>query len=183
MTKIQHGFSLPQILAAMGIAALLLSIGLPGMADFAKDARQVSTANDLLADLHFARDLAVRLNARVTVCPSSNGANCNGASWNDGRIVFVDTDADGAVSGEETVQRIASQTKNVDVATDQFATSITYRSNGRAMADVARNNTGEFVICDDRGSMHARALIVDTSGRPHISQDDANGRIPACPVS
>ena len=81
------------------------------------------------------------------------------------------------------MQRIASETRNVDVATEAFATSITYRSNGRAMADVARDNTGEFVICDDRGSMHARALIIDTSGRPHVSQDDANGRIPSCPVS
>ena len=74
----QKGFSLAELLATMGIAALLLSVGLPGLTSFAKNAHQVSAANDLLADFHYARDLAITSNSRVTVCPSNNGVSCNG---------------------------------------------------------------------------------------------------------
>jgi type IV fimbrial biogenesis protein FimT len=178
----QRGFSLAELLATMGIAALLLSVGLPGLSSFAKDARQVSVANELLADFHYARDLAITSNSRVTICPSSNGATCDGAGWNAGRIVFVDTDGNQVVSAGETVQRVTSDMGQVAVATTEFGTSITYRPNGRAMANVVRDNTGEFVICDDRGAEHARALIVDMSGRPRVSHEDSSGLVPTCPA-
>ncbi|NNC64522.1 MAG: prepilin-type N-terminal cleavage/methylation domain-containing protein [Gammaproteobacteria bacterium] len=177
----QQGFSLAELLVTMGIAALLLSVGLPGLTSFAKDARQVSVANEMLADFHYARDLAITSNARVTICPSSNGATCDGAGWEDGRIVFVDTDGNLALNGAETVQRVTGDIGDVDVNTAEFGASITYRPNGRAMANIVRNNTGEFVVCDDRGSAHARALIVDMSGRPRISHEDSSGLPPTCP--
>lgn len=177
-----EGFSLPELLAGLGIAALLLSVGLPGLSSFAKDARQIGVTNDLLADFHFARDLAITSNSRVTICPSSDGASCNGARWSDGRIVFADPDGDQAVGAGETVRRVTSDLDGIDVRTAEFRAAISYRPNGRAMADIVRNNVGEFIICDDRGSSHARALIVDISGRPRISQEDSSGSAPACPA-
>lgn len=179
--KNQQGFSLAELLATMGIAALLLSVGLPGLTTFAKNARQVSVANELLADFHYARDLAIASNARVTICPSSNGATCNGAGWEAGRIVFLDTDGNLTLNGAETVQRATGDVGDVDVNTAEFGASITYRPNGRAMANIVRNNTGEFAVCDDRGSSHARALIVDMSGRPRVSEYDSSGLPPTCP--
>jgi len=179
----QKGFSLAELLATMGIAALLLSVGLPGLTSFAQNARQVSAANELLTDFHYARDLAITSNSRVTICPSSNGATCNGVAWNAGRIIFVDNDGNQAVSAGETVQRVTGEMGRVDVATAEFGGAITYRPNGRAMAAEVRDNTGEFIICDDRGSDYARALIVDISGRPRISHEDARGVVPTCPAS
>ena len=181
--SIQNGFSLAELLATIGISALLLSVGLPGLTTFAKNARQVSVSNDFLADFHYARDLAITNNNRVTICPSSNGTSCNGASWADGRIVFVDVDGDQVVDADEAVQRITTDMGEVDVTTAEFAAAITYRPNGRAMANSVRDNTGEFVICDDRGPDHARALIVDISGRPRISHENALGVVPTCPTT
>jgi type IV fimbrial biogenesis protein FimT len=180
-TNCQRGFSLAELLATMGIAALLLSVGLPGLASFAKNARQVSVANEMLGDFHYARDLAITNNARVTVCPSSDGATCDGAGWEDGRIVFIDTDGNLTLNGAETVQRVTGDVGDVDVNTAEFGASITYRPSGRAMANIVRNNTGEFSVCDDRGSSHARALIVDMSGRPRVSHEDSSGLPPTCP--
>lgn len=177
----QRGFSLAELLATMGIAALLLSVGLPSLTNFAKNARQVSVANEMLADFHYARDLAIASNARVTICPSSNGLTCDGAGWEDGRIVFLDTDGSLTLNGAETVQRVTGDVGDVDVNTAEFGASITYRPNGRAMANIVRNNTGEFIVCDDRGSSHARALIVDLSGRPRVSHEDSSGLPPTCP--
>lgn len=181
--SIQSGFSLAELLATIGIGALLLSVGLPGLTTFAKNARQISVSNELLADFHYARDLAITNNNRVTICPSSNGASCNGAGWEDGRIVFIDADGDRVVDADETVQRVTTDMGDVDVATAQFGAAITYRPNGRAMANTPRDNSGEFIICDDRGAEHARALIVDISGRPRISHEDARGVQPSCPTT
>ena len=138
-------------------------------------------ANEMLADFHYARDLAIASNSRVTICPSSNGLTCNGAGWEDGRIVFLDTDGSLTLNGAETVQRVTGDAGDVDVNTAEFGASITYRPNGRAMANIVRNNTGEFIVCDDRGSSHARALIVDMSGRPRVSHEDSSGLPPTCP--
>lgn len=177
----QQGFSLAELLATLGISALLLSVGLPGLATFAKDARQVSAANDLLADFRYARDLAITHNTRVTICPSSDGASCNAANWDSGRIIFRDDDGNRVVNGAETVQRVTGAMDEVDVKTAQFGAAITYRPNGRAMADAVQNNTGEFVICDDRGAAYARALIVDMSGRPRVAHEDSRGLALTCP--
>lgn len=178
----QNGFSLAELLATVGIGALLLSVGLPGLTTFAKNARQISVSNEFLADFHYARDLAITNNSRVTICPSSNGMTCNGAGWEDGRIVFVDSDGDRVVDAGETVQRVATDMGDVNIATAEFGAAITYRPNGRAMANTVRDNNGEFVICDDRGAEHARALIVDISGRPRISHENSRGVVPECPT-
>jgi len=180
--SLQNGFTLAELLATVGIGALLLSIGLPGLTTFAKNSRQISISNEFLADFHYARDLAITNNNRVTICPSSNGVSCNGARWADGRIVFVDLDGDRIVDADETVQRVTTDMGDVDVATAEFGAAITYRPNGRAMAATVRDNSGEFVICDDRGAEHARALIVDVSGRPRISHENALGVVPTCPT-
>ena len=180
--SIQTGFTLAELLATVGIGALLLSVGLPGLTTFAKNARQISVSNEFLADFHYARDLAITNNNRVTICPSSNGISCNGASWEDGRIVFVDNDGDRVVDADDVVQRITTDMGDVNVATTEFGAAITYRPNGRAMANTVRDNTGEFIICDDRGPDHARALIVDISGRPRISHENALGVTPTCPT-
>jgi type IV fimbrial biogenesis protein FimT len=179
--SIQRGFSFPELLATVGIGALLLSVGIPGLTSFTKNARQISVSNELLADIHYARDLAITNNDRVTICPSSNGATCNGAGWADGRIVFIDLDGDRVVDVEETVKRVTADMRDIDVATAEFGAAITYLPNGRAMAETVRDNTGEFIICDDRGADHARALIVDISGRARISQENARGAPPTCP--
>ena len=147
---------------------------------FAQDARQISEANELLGDLHYARDLSITVNRRVTVCPSSDGATCNGASWNEGRIVFIDTDGNLTLNGAETVQRVGEDLGDLDLSTAEFGASITFRPSGRAMANIVRDNTGEFVLCDSRGSAHARAVIIDISGRPRTSNVDSGGAPLSC---
>jgi hypothetical protein len=55
-----------------------------------------------------------------------------------------------------------------------------YRPNGRVMTTSATGNSGQFTVCDTRGSDHAKVLIVDLSGRPRLSKTLANGSSPSC---
>ncbi len=177
----QRGFTLAELIATLGIVALLLSMAAPGLGELTKNTRQVTSANELLSDFHFARDLAITSNSRVTVCPSAGGLDCELVSWAAGRIIFVDLDSDRTVSGGETVRRISGDLGETTIETTEFGTSISYRPNGRAMAELVRDNTGEFTLCDDRGSTHARVIVVEMSGRPRVSREDSAGLAPSCP--
>ena len=177
----QRGFTLAELMATVGIAALLFSIAAPGLGELTKNTRQASSANALLSDFHFARDLAITSNSRVTVCPSAGGLNCEPVGWAAGRIVFVDLDSDRTVSGGETVRRVSGDVVGTSIDTTEFSASISYRPNGRAMANTVRDNTGELTLCDDRGASHARVLIVDMSGRPRVSRENSQGLTPLCP--
>ena len=177
----QRGFTLAELIATLGIAALLFSIAVPGLGELTKNTRQVSSANALLSDFHFARDLAITSNSRVTICPSASGLNCELVGWEVVRIVFVDLDSDRTVSGIETVRRVSGDVGASTISTAEFGTSLSYRPNGRAMAQTVRDNIGEFTLCDDRGASHARVLVVDMSGRTRVSREDSLGLAPTCP--
>ncbi len=178
----QKGFTLAELIATVGIASLVMSIAVPGLGDLTRNTRQVTSANELLSDFHFARALAITSNSRVTVCPSASGLNCEPVDWDAGRIIFVDLDSDRTVSGAETVRQISGDVGESSINTAEFSASISYRPNGRAMAETVRDNTGEFTLCDDRGSSHARVLIVDMSGRLRVSRETSTGLSPSCPA-
>jgi type IV fimbrial biogenesis protein FimT len=81
----QQGFTLIELLVAVTIGALLLSVGVPSYTAFVRNANQVTSTNEMVSSLHFARDLAITRNVRVTMCPSDDGATCaDGAVWNEG---------------------------------------------------------------------------------------------------
>lgn len=165
----------------VAIGAVLLGVGIPSFTTITKNANIVSESNEFLADLHYARDLAITRNQRVVVCPSNSGSDCDGANWMEGRIVFVDADSDGTFDADETIERVTEELSQLAVLSPQFAASITYRPNGRAMGTAVANNNGAFLICDDRGSDHARAVMVDFSGRPRVTHLASMGITAPCP--
>jgi type IV fimbrial biogenesis protein FimT len=178
----QEGFTLAELLVTLAVGALVLSLGVPSYAQFTQDAQQVRSANDLLSTLHVARDLAVTRNARVTVCPSKTGLDCDTADWQNGWIVFVDEDGDRTVDADETVTLAGDELGGVQVASAAFSQFLIFRPNGRVMVDNTRQNSGEFTLCDKRGPTYARVLVIGTSGRPQVSKYSADGSLPTCPT-
>lgn len=176
----QGGFTLAELLVSLAVGALLLSLGVPSYSQFTQNSQQVTSANELLSSLHSARDLAVTRNARVTVCPSSNGVNCGGAKWHSGWIVFVDPNGNRVVDADETVSIAGDPFDSVEVSTEDFPQFLLYRPNGRVMVGNVRENMGEFTLCDRRGAAHARVVQVDISGRPQVAKSSADGTAPVC---
>jgi len=161
----QRGFTLIELLVTITVLAIILGIGVPGLRDFVLNNRQVSAVNEMVASLQYARTEAITRNRNVSLCPSSNGTSCSGSDWAAGWIVFHDQDGDGSVDGGDTVLRRVEALNRIDFVSDGgIANAVTYRRNGRATA------TGNFTLCDARGSSHGKVVVMDLSGRPRVEK-------------
>lgn len=87
-----RGFSLPELLVAAAIAAILLGVAAPDLGALLR-AQQLRTAsNDLFGAIGLARAQAIARNERILVMPR----DAHGADWAQGWTVFADRDGDGA---------------------------------------------------------------------------------------
>ena len=177
----QKGFTLAELLVTVAVGAMLLAIGVPSYTTFVQNASQITAANELLASMHLARDIAITRNVRVTVCPSSDGTDCNPVSWTEGWIVFIDADGDRQADAGEPIERDVGGLRARSVTSAQFRDFLIFRPSGRVMVNSVAENTGELTFCDKRGAAHARVLMVDMSGRPRVSRKSADGDEPVCP--
>lgn len=177
----QKGFTLAELLITIAVGAVLMALGVPAYTTFIQSTRQTASVNELVATLQSARDLAVARNARVTVCPSSDGDDCDAVSWTEGWIVFQDLDGSGNVDGAETIDRAVDGVAIPSITTGEFPDFLIYRPNGRIMVEDVADNTGQLTFCDQRGAARARVLIIDVNGRPRTSDKQADGTSPICP--
>jgi len=177
----QSGFTLSELLITLTIGGILLSVAVPSYSLFLQNSRQVTAANELLGSFRLARDLAISRNVRVTVCPSSAGTDCDPVGWDQGWIVFEDTDGDRSVDAAETIDRAVTELGVPSLSSAEFGNFLIYRPNGRVMVNNVAENSGELTLCDDRGAEHARVIIIDPSGRPRVSDYRAGGGPPVCP--
>ena len=177
----QHGFTLIELMISVAIAALTLSMAVPALGGFLSGARQTGAINDFVTSVHRARSTAISKNTRVTLCPSRSGSECEDVAWHEGWIAFADTDSDHTVDDSEKIISIASATVGVTIQTSEFASGLHYRPNGRATKDDETAGIfGAFTVCDDRGVRRAKVMIVDFSGRPRLSETNADGTAPHC---
>ncbi len=161
----QRGFTLIELLVTITVLAILLGVGVPGLRDFVLNNRQVSAVNEMVASLQYARTEAISRNRNVSLCPSSNGTSCSGSEWAVGWIVFGDQDGDGSVDAGDTVLRRVEALNRIDFVSDGGITNaVVYRRNGRSTA------TGNFTMCDVRGSSHGKVVVMDLSGRPRVQK-------------
>ena len=176
----ENGFTLIELMIAVGLTGLLLSMAVPALDIFVSNARQTGAINDFVSTIHQARSTAVTTNTRVTICPSAGGTDCESVGWNAGWIMFSDPDSDRKVDTDETVLSASGPVDGLTIQSSQFSTFMMYRPNGRVMNASLNGSSGAFTVCDDRGASHAKVMIIDLSGRPRLSKTMADGSSPSC---
>lgn len=178
-----QGFTLFELVIIVAVAAILAGVAIPSYLTLTKNYRMAAQVNDLVTDLHTARNEAIRRSTTVTLCPSSNDKTCDTGSsvdWASGWIMFVDVDASGArqtpASGYEALLRVhASLHKNTTLdGGNNFPNHISYTAIGFS------NNNGKFVFCDDRGPPYATAIYISKTGRIRIAHTDSKDKALAC---
>jgi type IV fimbrial biogenesis protein FimT len=98
----QQGFTLVELLVAMTIFAVLTAIAIPSYNSLTLSTTASQYASSMAESALLARAEAIRRNAAVTVCVSTDGATCGSGGWEQGWLVscmtndLVTCDASGA---------------------------------------------------------------------------------------
>jgi type IV fimbrial biogenesis protein FimT len=180
----QIGFTLPELMVTLLVAAIVLGFGAPSFSQFLANSRMTSSANDIIAAIQAARSEAVKRHQPVVMCFSAApqaAPACDG-SGTDGWIVFVDSDNDVTVdSGEQIL--LAHASLPTELSVKQFKPSGTkkYLSYASTGFSVKVASFGEpvtsLVLCDKRGNATvggtgvsaARGIQITPTGRPSVT--------------
>lgn len=196
MTRAREcGFTLYELMITLVIIGVILSFGIPNLAEFAQNSRITSTANDLHGSFLLGRSEAVRAKSTITICASANplapDADCGG-TFDDGWIVFVDLNGDlvRSGSGENILRTYPPVPNDIDIVTNGDSYYFSFAPTGLGRGDVGGEPAVQTArICDSRGnavaaggSSAARFLVATPLGRATILRDvaqiDAAGGCP-----
>jgi type IV fimbrial biogenesis protein FimT len=170
------GYSLYELIITVGIAALVLSLGVPSFGKILADHRLKIEVDAIFHAIHLARKESIVRRRAVTLCPSNDGQNCaSGFDWSDGWIMFANLDRDAPATrdvGEPLLQRFSVSSHNQVTANRR---SFSFRTTA------LRATNGTFIFCDRARRASPRALIVSYTGRPRVSRIDRNGNPYTCP--
>ena len=83
-----RGFTIFELMITIGVAGVILSVGVPNFIGFVQNNRAVNDTNDLVTSLNLGRSEAIRRGSTVTLCSSTDGATCSASNdWSTGWIV------------------------------------------------------------------------------------------------
>jgi type IV fimbrial biogenesis protein FimT len=160
---------------ALVVFGVLVALAVPAYTEFVRNSRRAAVLNEFVAALNLARSEAVKRGSPVAVCRTATGTSCGGG-WTGGWLVFVNLDGDSPAvvdAPQEAVLRVylAESSAYSLTPNNPFTNFIAYQPNGGT-----NNTAGRFTYCDARGLRSARAVIVNITGRPRLSQDtDGDG--------
>ena len=165
-----QGFTLIELMITIAIAAILLTIVVPGFQGLINANRITTQTNELITDLMVAKSASVQRGVKVAICISNTaGDNCNAAgAWGNGWIVFTDPNGNGTVDAGETIARVhGALPTGMTLVTAGFATPaiLTYSPSGSV------NSNGAFTLC--KPSYFGRTIAVSTTGRTSTTQSVA----------
>lgn len=169
------GLTLIELLTGLAILAILMTLAVPALGQLAAENRLTAANNRLIGSLYFARSEAVRLNSRVTICVSSDGAACSATGgWEQGWIIFLDRDSNAQRGPDEPLLR-------VEPASNPGASGLTINGNGpvqRYISYVGLGATrlvggglqmGTLTLC---AGSEGRQIIINRTGRPRTQKTE-----------
>lgn len=165
------GVTLIELMVTLSIAAIMLTLAVPAFQAFIRTTHARTVATDLAAAFSLARSEAIKRGWPVTVCKSGNiqasALACStAASWQDGWVVFVDTDQDGVVDTGDTPLRVGKPaTSRIAIsAGSNYSDYVTYFPTGYSLGNGGLAD-GTLAICME-GTQ--RSLVINTTGRLRI---------------
>ncbi len=169
------GFTMVELMIVIAIVAILLAIALPSFQGSLRSNRVATTSNELMASVALARSEAVRSARGSGLCASADGATCAG-SWDDGWMVWIDGDGDGAPGGAtDLVKRVNHGNDKLALASTVTAgagaaDTVLFDGRGRERDNTARRVTIESTPCP-AGSVLIRHVDINAAGQVRITRD------------
>jgi type IV fimbrial biogenesis protein FimT len=170
------GFTLWELLCTLGIAALLLGLGVPSFHWLVLDSRRTADVNAFVLAVQVARTEAAKRGETVVLCQSFDGVSCGNAEldYGSGWLVFADRDS------KRPPQRSADEPLIYAYRPEVVGTVVGNREYFDFRPIMRRSTNGTLVFCDERGAAAARAVIVSYTGRPRVDTVDPSGQPLVC---
>jgi prepilin-type N-terminal cleavage/methylation domain-containing protein len=162
------GFTVIELMFVVALAAVLLTIGMPALTNMVISNRLSSVSADLMTDFTFARATAISRSQRVGICASNDQASCNGSSWSQGWVIYLDTNSNGNFDvATETLLRVHDPLPSgVTLTVAPTTLDVTYRPSGPA--DASRT----FTVC--KSGMVGRVISINATGRTQVTSTSSS---------
>ena len=190
MNSRTHGFTLPELMITLALAAVILGIGAPSFQQFRLNNRLSNTANDLLSVITVARTEAIKRQRNVAVCrtdtPASTDPKCSATSTA-GFIVFDDADGN-CVRGAQASEPLISA-RSFDTSLTNNALRV--KTDGNCLQfgpsgfrnDFGAQTLNHISVCDDRGLgklpgqsvSGGRGILITKTGRARVTRAVGTG--------
>lgn len=161
------GHTLTELMAILGIAAVLAAAAVPLFSTLLLDSRMNAAVATSMHAVNLARQVSATRGETIRLCGSADQRECTGAvDWSTGLLLKDDE---------------AGFRQSIGIATGQGAARL--HSNRAILSFEAGTGfatPATLVVCDRRGAAAARAVIVSRTGRPRASLRDASDRALSC---
>jgi len=169
-----RGITLLELLVALAIAGIVLSMGLPQWGRWMAERDLRDRADALLHALDRARSEAVKRGVRVDVCPAAGG-ECPGlpAAW-EGGWTIVAAPVAGSDAPATVIAREPAARRGITIRGNRpVADYVSYTSLGYARRIDGALQMGTFATC--RTGYKLRKVILANSGRARVEQTTEDG--------
>lgn len=169
MKKIQHGFTLLELMVTIAIVGIVAAIAFWDSSDMLENNKAESFLLELKRNISFARAKATSSDSLIVVCngetskiQSNSRVPCL-SDWSSGSIfVFYDSNSNGIQNPNrgDTILRVMEEIpENSKFSFRNGGTSLIFDSSGRATTGV-----GTFVYCPNSNNENNKALTITQSG-------------------
>lgn len=168
-SSIARGFTLVDLMIAISLLLLIMTIGVPSFTHLLNANRQRSSTYTLIRTLNYARQVAIDRSQSIIVCPTINHISCV-TDWAQELMVFVDQDNNKKHDGNEELLRLTkiigdNQRLNWKSLRKNF---IEYTATGGT-----NSQNGRFYFCNKTQQDKYRSqLIVYKTGRIRIVPEE-----------
>jgi len=163
LKKKQTGFTLLEVIITLAVSSILIAVASPQLSSIMQSNRMTTTVNEFVHSLNIARSEAMKSN-QASICVSTNQTACTAGTWNQGWIVFTDSNSNCTVDASDMVIYANDELRSdFKVGNVLGATCVSYSGEGFLFPAGA---TATFMFCDDRvGPAAGRIISVIRSGK------------------
>lgn len=161
-----RGHTLPELLAMLGIAAILAAAAVPVFSNLVLESRMNAAVATAMHAINLARQFSATRSEKISLCGSDGSDSCSDrVDWTGGLLLTADPDR---------FRQVLSQAGAGSPLIHSNRPTLEFEA-GTGFATPAT-----LTLCDRRGARAARAVIVSRSGRPRTSIRDASDRVLTC---
>lgn len=164
------GFSLVELVVTLAVAAIIAAVAMPSFESMLNSSRLRGASEELTSVMLLARSEAVRRNAPVTVCGSSDGTTCNG-STNWARWIVIGRDNAASAGGSEVIDVIRDNALPGGVQLTGPAAGIRFNPSGRTRGQ----ETLTACLPTTKPAENQRVMTVMISGNARTTKADGGG--------